>query len=123
MRLCDAVEEFERDKRVLDGSGAPDGAKFVIVTSGGQMRADDPLPALFADEGEAVEQWLFWAQHYARKAGNGSRLFWGQAPRFEARDFVGLNQAEMLGDVMWRGSVSIRLGCVWSKLLITGNQE
>ena len=133
MTLSEAIEAFERDFMVLEcapyhGTDAPDlsrcptGEPYEMLTSGGVRAESAREGALFAREDDAVEAWLKAAWSYAERAG-GNTLYWAVKPVYSSQEFFAMDQAGLMNDPMWRGSIVIRLGTVHSKLAIGGTDR
>lgn len=130
MTLAEAVEAFERDFRVSDVVGwaapgealdhdyAPDGSRYVVLTSGGQRRDPGGSAAWFTGEERAADEWLRQAWRYAEQRGGGD-LYWRDRPVFRGVEFMAFNQAAVMQDVITRQSINISVGFVYSRLLVT----
>ena len=127
--LDDAVAEFEAGFSVSDEVGyrggeqvdlarAPDGSRYVVVTSGGAGEVLGGSSAWFADEQDAAEEWLRWARTFAKERG-GAKLWWRERPVWKAVEFVALNQAAVMQERAIRSAVAIKLGFVVAELSIS----
>ena len=131
MTLDEAVAEFEagftvhvemgfpagEHGRVIDLSRAPCDEPYVVVISGAVRRQGDPVPIWYAFEEDAVEAWVAMARVHAE--GRGRHLYWRERPRWEAEDFVAVNQARMVGDPRTRADIALNIGYVYSRLLVS----
>ena len=128
MTLEEAVAAFEKDFTVLpatpyhdedasDPTRCPTGERYTILTSGGTRQESGKEAALFRTEADAVEAWLKRAWGFA-EANKGNTLYWAQEPRYSAKEYIAVNQAELMNDPAWRGSIVLKLGTVYSKLAI-----
>ena len=133
MTLEEAVAAFEADFTVSDApfgfpvdevsgrveaSRAPNGEHYIAVASGGIKGEGEKFPAYYATEVLAAEAWLTAAWKYAEERG-GKTLYWRTRPEYTEHEFVGLNQMALMNDPAWRDSITVKLGCVWSRMLIT----
>lgn len=130
MTLDEAVEEFEARLSVsdlvgyqrpkdgtIDPARAPNGDAYVLISSGGEMRAGWPFPAWFSEESQAVREWLGNAWLYQEERG-GSVLYWNGRPELVGLDFVPVNQAAVIADPKLRGNVAVQLFCVVASMCI-----
>ena len=133
MNLEEAIAAFEADftlvsdeigqaddenpnRRHLDR--APNGDRYVVMTSGGVVAAGEGPPALFADEAAAAGAWLREAWSYADKRG-GKDLYWARRPVYEEAEFVGVDQAAMLNGRVFAQGLALRLGAVEARLVVS----
>jgi len=119
--LDEAIAAFEKDFTVVSVAGFPDvdldgrfdmdrapsGARYVEVRSG-----------WFESEDEGAEGWLREAWRYAEDRG-GSVLYWREQPTWHSAEFIAVNQAALLNDRVLRSAISLRLGVVYSRLLVS----
>ena len=130
MTLDEAIEEFEAKLSVseavgyprpkdgtIDPTRAPNGDAYVLISSGGEMRAGWPFPAWFSEESQAVREWLGHAWLYQEDRG-GSVLYWNGEPELIEVDFVAVDQAAILLNPMLRGNLSITMFCVVASMCI-----
>lgn len=134
MTLEEAVAAFEADLAVsdapfgyptdetvpgrVDPDRAPNGEHYVRVTSGGILDQGEQFPSYYATEALAAEAWLAAAWKYAEERG-GKMLHWRVRPEYTAYEFIAINQAALMNDPEWRGSITAKMGRVSSRMLIT----
>lgn len=131
MTLDEAVAEFEagftvhtevgfdtgREAVGLDRGCAPCGEPYVMIVSGAIKRQGECTPIWYAFEDDAIDAWLAMARVYAE--GQGRHLYWCERPRWEPREFVALDQAGMIGDPRARADIVLKVGVVYSRLVVT----
>lgn len=138
MTLDEAVKGFERDFAVspaegfphedsgvlrLDMDRAPSGDRYVVLWAGGTRSAEEPPAAWFDNEAAAASAWLRSAWAYAEARG-GKELYWRERPQYREAEYVALDQAALMGDPSMRAAITLRIGCVYSRLSISkGEQE
>lgn len=132
MTLDEAISAFERDFTVCrdiglpddemegraDWSRAPTGERYITLVSGGQTREGTPTPALYAGEELAAEEWLRQAWTYAEARG-GKTLYWRERPIYTEAEFVAVDQVSLMNDPRMRSSITICVGYVHSRLLVS----
>lgn len=97
---------------------SPAGLAYVLITSGGPAEVGGVVPAWFASEEAAVEEWLRHAWSYAEKRG-GSRLYWRDRPVMKTVEFVALRQFDVMNDPLLRCAITTKGACVFSRLVIS----
>ena len=132
MNLLDMIAAFEKDFRVspevgyaddrlegrADMARAPTGERYVSVTSGGLKDEGEAMPGWFATEALAIDAWLRSAWKYAEDRG-GHDLYWRERPVYQEAEYIAINQAALMGDPRFRDAITLRLGCVYSRLLVS----
>lgn len=137
MTLAEAVEAFERDFVVstaegyptegggverLDMDRAPCGDRYVVLWAGGEREAGEPPAAWFGGEEAAASAWLRSAWSYAERRG-GKELFWRERPIYREHEYVAMDQAGLMGDPSMRGAITLRIGCIYSRLAISRGEK
>lgn len=133
MTLEEAIAAFEKDMVVvrnevgfadpdaddrLDMARAPNGDRYVEITSGGRKPGGQPCPAWFADEERAVEEWLRQAWSYADRRG-GKDLYWKERPTYTEAEFIAVDQFALMNNPQTRGDIVLNLGRVTCRLVIS----
>lgn len=133
MTLAEAIAAFEKDFNVspdtgypdeaLDGrvnmSRAPNGDRYVILWAGGIREEGEAPPVWFDDDEEAAaEEWLRSAWAYAESRG-GKDLYWRERPWYRHEEYVAVDQAKLMGNPTMRAAITLRIGCVYSRLLVS----
>lgn len=129
--LSAVIERFERDFTVHDERGfkeedgrldldrAPDGTRYVTVTSSGMRGLDRPVPGWFhaSRPTQAMDAWLDEARIYARE--KGKHLWWRERPAFRVVDFVAVAQHLLIAQRDLRDTLAVSLVFVTARLLVT----
>jgi hypothetical protein len=131
----EACEELEKGLMVSDEQGfeaypgalldrgrAPNGDRYVFLTSGGIVQEGEAFAGWFSTEDGAVSAWLREAWNYAEDCG-GSDLYWHSRPALFDVDFVAVNQTEMIGVPMLRGNIALTLYSVVARLVVSRKKE
>jgi hypothetical protein len=106
----------------LDMTRAPNGEKYVWLTSGGLKKHGQPVLTWFSDDEEAISWWKAEAMHLRAKHAETPHLFWLHKPTFARASFVNVAQAEALNDDRLRESLSVELRFVSSWLLLSAKE-
>ena len=130
MTLVEAIAAFEKDFQVITTAGfaddgpmldmdrAPNGDRYVVITSGGERSVPGASAAWFASEDRAAEEWLRQAWAYAERRGGGD-LYWRQEPVHRQMEFFAVDQAGAMRDVVTRQSITINVGFVYSRMVVS----
>ena len=136
MTLEEAVAAFEADFTVsplvgyprLDEAGrvdlhrAPTGEPYIRLTSGGINGDGEPQQAWFSSEDRCALEWLRQAWIYAEMRG-GKTLYWRRPPQYHEAEFVAVDQAALINDLDMRNAITIKIGTIYSRLLISKTDE
>ena len=124
MTLDEAIRAFSDGFEIgdCDGTRAPNKESWITLTSGGLKADDEGTPGWFANEDLAARAWLWQACQYAEKKG-GKKLYWRSRPVYEEREFIALNQAEMMNDARFLRDIAVRLGTVTCRMLVSKEKK
>lgn len=103
----------------LDMTRAPNGEKYLWLTSGGMKKYGEPVATWFADDDEAVAWWKAEAMHYRAKHTTTPHLYWLRKPDLVHASFVNIAQHLAIQDDRLRESLSVELRYVSSWLLLS----
>lgn len=131
MTLDEAVADFESGLTVHTEVGflvpdhpgtrdlelAPCGEPYVTVVSGAIKRRGERTPIWYAFEDDAIDAWLAMARITAEA--QGRHLYWRERPQWETEEYIAVDQAKMIGDQRARADIVLKIGYVYSRLLVT----
>lgn len=133
MTLAEAVAAFEKDFTVsaevgladeavkgrADMNRAPNGDRYVTLWAGG-VRGQGEAPPVWVDDDEAAAaaEWLRSAWAYAEERG-GKDLYWRERPSYRVVEYMAVDQVALIGDPVMRPAITLRIGCVYSRLAIS----
>lgn len=103
----------------LDMSRAPNGGKYVCLTSGGLKKPGQPVATWFAFEDEAVSWWLSEARHLLSEHRAMPFLYWLHRPTLVSASFVNIAQHLAVQDDRLRDCLAVELKFVSSWLLLS----
>jgi hypothetical protein len=112
------------DTGVTDWTKAPNGERYIMVTSGGWETAT-MRSIMFNDQGRAVYWWKWAVLDYAETVAAEDKwpklhLYWRERPSFVSADYIALEQANLLASGNAAAlPITIVLGTVTSRLLIS----
>lgn len=107
-----AVGEYDGPK---DMSRAPNGERYVTVTSGGV----GSIGAYFVDEDAAIDAWLVQAKRYADADMNKHHLYWRTRPQLVSVSLVAIDQAAAMRHEWLREVVAIDVKFVACRMLVS----
>lgn len=134
MNIAEAIAALEADCVVHDVAGfavgdyvgpvdmnrAPNGEKYICLTSSGLKVPGQPVAVWFCYEEEAIAGWLAEARFLRRDYPGITHLYWRNKPSLAAASFVNVQQHTAIQDDRLRESLSVDLRYVSSWLLFSG---
>lgn len=98
-----------------DMSRAPNGERYITVTSGGI----GSIGAYFADEDAAIDAWLVQVKRYADADLDKNHLYWRTRPELVSVSLVAIDQAAAMRHEWLREVVAIDVTFVACRMLVS----